>query len=80
MITALGVALIIILVGVEVCCFTLLKRTLKQLSDARTDARRAFYRARVYKHLNEQRALKKSREGLWRYLQEGCEIDADEQR
>lgn len=73
MITALGIILIIILSSVELICiillFALLKRMLRQSSDARTDARRARYRVKAYKRVNARRALKKSRERLWEQLQ-----------
>ena len=73
MIIALGIILIIILSSVELVCikllFTLLKRMLRQSSDARTDARRARYRVRAYSKVAKRRALKKSRERLWEQLQ-----------
>lgn len=39
---------------------------LKCRSDARTDARRAVYRARAYRDLDERTALKNARQELWR--------------
>lgn len=39
---------------------------LKRRSDARTDARRAVYRARAYRDLDERTALKNARQELWR--------------
>ena len=41
-------------------------KILEHRSDARTDARRAVYRARAYKDLAERTALKMSRQELWR--------------
>ncbi len=41
---------------------------LKRCSDARTDARRAVYRARAYKELDERTALKNARQELWRSI------------
>ena len=37
----------------------------KRRSDARTDARRAVYRARAYRDLDERTALKNARQELW---------------
>lgn len=38
----------------------------KRRSDARTDSRRAFYRAKAYRDLGERTALKNARQELWR--------------
>ena len=56
-------------VGLEIYCGAQLIDIIKQRSEERTDARRAFYRDRAYKYLTEQRALKNNRQKLWRSIQ-----------
>ncbi len=43
-------------------------KILEHRSDARTDSRRAFYRAKAYRDLGERTALKNARQELWRSI------------
>lgn len=65
-ITVLLYLAIFILEAYIICNEIRLWIILKRHSDARTDARRAVYRARAYKELDERTALKNARQELWR--------------
>lgn len=67
----LGYSLAAILCGVEVWCGHRLRQIIRYRSEARTDARRAMYRAKAYKDMNERWRLKKSRETLWNTIAKG---------
>jgi hypothetical protein len=56
-------------IGVEIYCGARLIDILKQCSEERTDARRARFRAKAYKNLNERWTLKKNRQKLWESIQ-----------
>lgn len=66
MINVLGAALIGILSGVDIYCIGYICGYLHDRSRERTDERRAHYRAKAYKAVNERRALKENRQKLWR--------------
>ena len=66
---ALAYTMIAVLCGVLVVCGYLLRKELKERSEERTEARRAFYRYKAYKDMNERYDLKTSREKLWKSLQ-----------
>ncbi len=68
MLEVLGAVLIIILVAVEAVCSLLVVKYLHDRSERRTTERRAFYRHRAYKEMNERCDLKKSREMLWNMI------------
>lgn len=65
-ITVLLYLAIFILEAYIICNEIRLWIILKRRSDARTDARRAVYRARAYRDLDERTALKNARQELWR--------------
>ena len=67
----LGYCLVAILLSTEVWCGYRLRQIIRYRSDARTDARRAMYRAKAYKDMNERWQLKKSRETLWNTIAKG---------
>lgn len=67
-ITVLLYLAIFILEAYIICNEIRLWIILKRRSDARTDARRAVYRARAYKELDERTALKNARQELWRSI------------
>lgn len=69
MTTTLGTILIAALLGTEVWCGYTLRQILRQRSEERTDARRARFRAKAYKNLNERWTLKKNRQKLWESIQ-----------
>ena len=62
----LAIILIITLIGVEVYCGWWLYGYCKERSEQRTSARRAAYRYKAYKEMNERYNLRQSREKLWR--------------
>ena len=62
----LAIALIITLVSVEIYCGWWLYGYIKERSEQRTSARRAAYRYKAYREMNERYNLKQSREKLWR--------------
>lgn len=62
-------ALIACLIAVEGYCGFWLYEYFKKRSEERTAARRAFYRYKAYKIMNDKYDLKTSREKLWRSLQ-----------
>jgi hypothetical protein len=64
----LGYSLVAILCGVEVWCGYRLRQIMRYRSEARTAARRAAYRARAYKDMNERWRLKKRRETLFKSI------------
>ena len=65
----LGYCLVAILCGVEVWCGHRFRQIIRYRSEARTEARRAFYRARAYKDMNERWRLKKRRETLFKSIE-----------
>lgn len=64
----LAYSLIAILCGVEVYCGYALKNELKTRSEARSEARKAVYRARAYNDMETRWRLKKRRETLFRSI------------
>ena len=64
----LGYVLIAILLGTEVWCGYRLGQIIISRSEARTEARKAVYRARAYKDMNERWRLKKRREMLFKSI------------
>lgn len=64
----LGYCLVAILCGVEVWCGYRLRQIIRYRSEERTEARKAVYRAKAYKDMNERWALKKSREMLFKSI------------
>jgi hypothetical protein len=64
----LGYSLVAILCGVEVWCGYRLRQIMRYRSEARTAARRAAYRAKAYKDMNERWRLKKRRETLFKSI------------
>ena len=64
----LAAILIIILLGTEVWCGYSLCQIIRTRSEERTEARKAVYRAKAYKDMNERWALKKSREMLFKSI------------
>lgn len=67
-ITVLHYAAIAILEAYLIYSEVRLWKILERRSDARTDARRAVYRARAYRDLDERTALKNARRELWRSI------------
>ena len=67
-ITVLHYAAIAILEAYLIYSEVRLWKILEHRSDARTDARRAVYRARAYRDLDERTALKNARRELWRSI------------
>lgn len=67
-ITVLHYIAIAVLEAYLIYCEYRLWMFFKQRLDARTDARRAVYRARAYRALDERTALKMSRQELWRSI------------
>ena len=65
----LGYCLVAILLSTEVWCGYRLRKIIRYRSEARTEARRAFYRARAYKDMNERWRLKKRRETLFKSIE-----------
>lgn len=68
MITTLGIALIVILVAVEIGCFVMLRKILREISAERTDKRRAKYRNIAYADMEERWQIKQNREQIWAVL------------
>ena len=64
----LAFVLIAILLSVEVWCGYQLRQIIRYRSEARTEARRAVYRAKAYKTMNERWTLKKRRETLFKTI------------
>lgn len=64
----LAYILIAVLLSTEVWCGYQLRQILKNRSEERTEARKAVYRAKAYKDMNERWALKKSREMLFKSI------------
>ena len=64
----LAYILIAILCGTEVWCGYRFRQIIRSRSEARTNARRAFYRAKAYKDIAERRTLKKRREMLFKEM------------
>lgn len=64
----LAYSLIAILLSTEVWCGYRLRQIIRYRSEARAAARRAVYRARAYKDMNERWRLKKRREKLFRSI------------
>ena len=64
----LGYILIAVLLGTEVWCGYRFRQIIRSRSEARTNARRAFYRAKAYKDIAERRTLKKRREMLFKSI------------
>lgn len=67
-ITVLHYAAIAVLEAYLIYSEVRLWKILERRSDARTDARRAVYRARAYRDLDERTALKNARQELWRSI------------
>ena len=65
MYNVLAIALILALIGVEIYCGWWLRNYAKDRSEQRTAARRAAYRYKAYKEMNERYNLRQSRETLW---------------
>ena len=65
----LGYCLVAILCGVEVWGGYRLRQIIRYRSEERTAARRAVYRARAYKDMNERWRLKKRRETLFKSIE-----------
>ena len=65
----LAYTLLAVLGSVLIACGFCLRKELRQRSEARTETRRAFYRYKAYKTMNEKYDLRKSRERLWKSLQ-----------
>lgn len=65
----LGYCLVAILLSTEVWCGYRLRQIIRYRSEERTEARRAFYRARAYKELAKRRTLKKRRETLFKSIE-----------
>ena len=64
-ITALHYIAIAVLEAYLIYSEVRLWKILERRSDARTDSRRAFYRAKAYRDLGERTALKNARQELW---------------
>lgn len=64
----LGYILVVILLGTEVWCGYRLRIIIRSRSEARTEARKAVFRAKAYKDMNERWAVKKNRESLFKAL------------
>lgn len=60
-----GAVYVIILLSVQAFCLVRVVGYLKDRSEQKTAERRAFYRHRAYKEMNDRYDLKKSREKLW---------------
>ena len=65
----LAYILICVLSGYEIYNAYRIRKILRQRSEERTEARRAFYRDKAYKDLAYRRGLKNSRQMLWRSIQ-----------
>lgn len=65
-ITLLHYAAIVVLEAYIIYSEVRLWMILKRRSDIRTNNRRAFYRVKAYKELDERTALKNARQALWR--------------
>lgn len=67
-ITVLHYVAIVVLEAYIIFCEYRILMFFKRHSDARTSARRAVYRERAYKDLDQRTALKMSRQELWRSI------------
>lgn len=67
--TALAIILICALSSVEMYCFAWIVNYIQERSDERTEQRRAMYRARAYKQMNERWSLMQRRRALWRWIE-----------
>lgn len=69
--TLLLITAIFVLSLVEAICGWRLTVILKQISEEKTDNRRAFFRKRAYGEKEEARALKAARDNIWKDLRKG---------
>jgi hypothetical protein len=65
----LGYCLVAILLSTEVWCGYRLRQIIRYRSEERTEARRAAFRAKAYKDMNERWRLKKRRETLFKSIE-----------
>ena len=67
--TALTMSMICALCGIIGYCIAQIILCIINRSDERTEQRRAMYRERAYKQMNERWSLMQRRRALWRWIE-----------